>query len=225
MRIVSKEYKLYTFDELSDDVKKKLIERERQYQLETYCDLDLYDDMGSKASDLLNDYFGITSDYLKTYYDLSYSQGSGAMVEFDINIVDLNKKYKIFSDEEIRFMQDMGIINNVRIRHNNSNYYHEYTFKIDSDYYSIYSYDDVIDKYSITEDEFNTLDSRLYKLLDDSNKHNTESEFVKDIIKLNKELTSHGYKCMEYWGDCKEDEIIMYIKGYEFEYLENGDVF
>lgn len=225
MRIVSKEYNIYNFDELNDDIKQDLISRERQYQLEIYCEYSLHDDMGFKASDLLNDYFGITSDYLKTYYDLSYCQGSGSMVEFDINIVDLNKKYKIFSDEEIRFIQDMGIINNVRIRHNNSNYYHEYTFKIDSDYYSIYSYDDVVDEYNITEDEFDTLDSRLYKLLDDSSKHNTESEFVKDIIKLNGELTSYGYECMEYFDDCDEDKIISYIKDYGFEYLENGDVF
>jgi hypothetical protein len=42
---------------------------------------------------------------------------------------------------------------------------------------------------------------------------------------MNKELSKYGYERMEYWGNCKEDEIIMYIKGYEFEYLENGDVF
>lgn len=225
MRIVSKEYKLYTFDELSDDVKQKLIERERQYQLETYCDLDLYDDMGSKASDLLNDYFGITSDYLKTYYDLSYSQGSGSMVEFDINIVDLNNKYNVFSKEEMAFITDKGIVNDIRIRHNDNYYYHEYTFSIDYDYYNDYSYEDIKDSYGITEKDFETLDDRFYKLVDTYNKHNTESEFVKDIIKLNGELTSYGYDCMEYWGNCDEKEIIMYIKGYEFEYLENGDVF
>lgn len=225
MRIVSKEYELYTFDELSNDVKEKLIERERQYQLETYCDLDLYDDMGLKASDLLNDYFDITSDYLKTYYDLSYCQGSGAMVEFDINIVDLNNKYNVFSKEEIAFITDKGIVNDIRIRHNDNHYYHEYTFNIDYDYYNDYSYEDIKDSYGITEKDFETLDDRFYKLVDTYNKHYTESEFVKDIIKLNKELTSYGYKRIEYWVDCKEEEIIMYIKGYEFEYLENGDVF
>ena len=77
----------------------------------------------------------------------------------------------------------------------------------------------------VTEKDFETLEDRLYGLLDSSNKHNTESEFVKDIIKLNGELTKYGYECMEYWGNCDEKEIIMYIKGYEFEYLENGDVF
>ena len=227
MRIVSKEYKLYTFDELADDIKQKLIERERQYQLETYCDLDLYDDMGSKASDLINDYFGITSDYLETYYHLSYSQGSGAMVEFDINIKDLNNKYKIFSDEEIRFITDKGICNDIRIRHNNNHYYHEYTFGIDFVYYNMgYSYADVIDEdYDINENDFITLEERLYDLLDSSNKHYTKSAFIQDIIKMNKELGKYGYNRLEYWNNCNEEEIIMYIKGYEFEYLENGDVF
>ena len=225
MRIVSKEYKLYKFDELSDDVKQKLIEKEREYQLETYCELDLYDDMGSKASDLINDYFGITSDYLKTHYDLSYSQGSGAMVEFDINIVDLNNKYNIFSKEELAFITDKGIVDDIRIRHHNNFYCHEYTFNIDYDYYNDYDYEDIKDKYGISEKDFETLDDRFYNLVDSSIKHNTESEFVKDIIRLNRELTSYGYKCMEYWGDCEEEEIVMYIKGYEFEYLENGDVF
>jgi hypothetical protein len=225
MRIVSKEYKLYTFDELADDVKQKLIEKEREYQLETYCDLDLYDDMGQKASDLLNDYFGITSDYLKTYYDLSYSQGSGAMVEFDINIKDLNNKYKIFSDEEMRFIIDNGIVYDIKIRHNDNYYCHEYTFKIDYDYYNDYSYEDIKDSYKISEKDFETLDNRFYDLVDYSMKYSFESEFIQDIVKINKELGKYGYRRIEYWGNCKEDEIIMYIKGYEFEYLENGDVF
>lgn len=225
MRIVSKEYELYTFDELSDDVKEKLIERERQYQLETYCDLSLYDDMGSKASYLLNDYFDITSDYLKTYYDLSYSQGSGSMVEFDINITDLNNKYNVFSKEEMAFITDKGIVEDIRIRHHNPYYYHEYTFNIDYEYYNGWSYEDVKDSYGISEKDFETLEDRLCELLDSSNKHNTESEFVRDIVKLNKELTKYGYQCMEHWGNCEEEEIISLIKDYGFEYLENGDVF
>ena len=225
MRIVSKEYKLYTFDELSDDVKQKLIERERQYQLETYCDLDLYDDMGQKASDLINDYFGITSDYLKTYYDLSYSQGSGAMVEFDINIKDLNNKYKIFSDNEMELLSNKYVVSNIKVRHSDNFYYHEYAFGIECDFYMGLEYDDIKEDYKITESDFNTLEDRFYELVDDSNKHYTNSQFIKDIISMNKELGKYGYNRLEYWENCNEEEIIMYIKGYEFEYLENGDVF
>ena len=225
MRIVSKEYELYTFDELSDDVKQDLISRERQYQLDSYCELYLRDDMGLKASDLINDYFGITSDYVNTYYDLSYCQGSGAMVEFDINIKDLNNRYKVFSDEEIRFLVDNNIVEYIDIRHNNNYYYHEYSFSVNYDYYNGYSYEDIKDKYEITEKEFDTLEDRLYELLDSSNKHNTKSEFVKDIINLNGELCKYGYKQIEYWNNCSDDEIISYIVDYENEYLENGEMF
>lgn len=223
MRIVHEEYKVYEFDELKDDIKKKVLEKEKEYMKESYIDCCLYDDMGCKASDLINDYFGITSDYLKTYYDLSYCQGSGAMVEFDINIVDLNNKYKVFSNEEISFMVDNNIIEYIDVRHDNSNYYHEYTFSVNHDYYNGYSYDDIKDKYGITEKDFETLDDRFYELVDDYNKHNTKSDFVKDIIKLNKELCNYGYDCIE--SDYPDEEIIENIKINGYEYLESGDIY
>ena len=225
MEKIVKEFYVYDFDELSDDVKEKLIEKEREYQLETYCDCFLYDDMGSKASDLINDYFEITSDYLKTYYDLSYSQGSGSMVEFDINIVGLNNKYNIFSKEEMAFITENGIVDDIRIRHNDNFYCHEYTFNIDYDYYNDYSYEDIKDKYGITEKDFETLDDRFYNLVDSSIKHNAESEFVKDIIKLNGELTKYGYECIEYFGNCSDEEIISYIKDNDNKYLESGEIY
>ena len=54
---------IYKFEELEKEVQEKLIEKERQTQQEFYCDYTLHDDMGEKASDLINDYFGITSDF------------------------------------------------------------------------------------------------------------------------------------------------------------------
>ena len=62
---------------------------------------------------------------------------------------------------------------------------------------------------------FDTLKSRIYQ----------GSQFIKDIISMNKELKRYGYNCIEYFDNCDEDEIIGYIKDYENEYLENGDVF
>ena len=225
MRKIVKEFNVYNFNELKEDVKKQVIERERDSQREMYCDTCLYDDMGSKASDLINDYFGITSDYLKVNYDLSYSQGSGAMVEFDINIVDLNNKYNIFSKEEIRFITDKGIVDNIRIRHHDNFYCHEYTFIIDYDFYNDWEFDDIKDSYGITEHEFNTLEDRFYKLVDNCNKHNTDSQLVKDIIDMNKKLTKYGYNCIEYFWNCSDDEIIGYIEDNEYEFLENGDIY
>ena len=103
MRTIEK--KIYNFDELNESIKEELIEDRKKSDYDFYMENIFHDDMGSIASDLINDYFGITSDYLYTYYSLSYSQGDGAMVEFDIDIKDLNNKYKVFTDEEIRFLK------------------------------------------------------------------------------------------------------------------------
>ena len=226
MEIITKEYKVYNFDELNDDIKKKLIEKERVNQVNLYCDTWLEEDMGLKASDLINDYFGITSDYVKTYYDLSYSQGCGAMVEFSIFITDFNNKYKVFSDEEISFLVDNNVVEYIDIKHNsNCHYYHEYSFSVNHDYYNGYSYEDIKDKYGISEKEFETLEDRFYKLVDDTNKHRTNSQFIKDIIDMNKELTKYGYDCIEYYDNCNDNEIIEHIKNNDNKYLENGDEF
>ena len=225
MEKITKEFYVYDFNELNEDVKKKLIEKERDRQRENYCDCYLEDDLVYKAKELLQKYFGITDNNLNVYYDLSYSQGNGAMIEFDINIEDLNNKYKIFSEEEMRFIQDKGIINNIRVRHNDNYYCHEYTFGIDSDYvYSIdYDYEDIKDEYDISENDFNTLEDRLDDLLIDSDKHYTKSEFVKDIISMNKELVARGYENIEYYDNCSNEEIISYLEDYK--YLENGEVY
>lgn len=214
------ERKIYKFEELDKDIQEKLIEEERESQQEVYCDCYLYDDMEEKASDLINDYFGITSDYLKVYYDLSYSQGSGAMVEFDINIEDLNNKYKIFSDEEIKFLIQKDVIDYIKIRQNGY-YYHEYSFKIDCFYYNDWEFDDIKEDYNITEKEFNTIEDRFYELIDMCNKNG--SEFIKDIISMNKELGKYGYGCLEYYWNCDDSEIIQFLN--ENEYYKNGSVY
>lgn len=220
-----KEFYVYDFNELKEDVKKDLIEKERDYQRDSYCEVFLEEDMIEEGKDLLKSYFGITDNNLNVLYDLSYSQGSGAMIEFDINIEDLNNKYKIFSAEEMRFIQDKGIINNIKIRHNNNYYYHEYTFRIDSYYvYSIdYDYEDIKEEYNISEEDFNTIEKRLDNLLIDSDKHNTESEFVKDIISMNKELVGRGYENIEYFWNCEDSEIIEFLE--DHKYYEWGEVY
>jgi len=85
MRIETKQIKIYNFDELSEDVKRKLIEKEIDYQHEIYCEDWLEDDMKYKANELLKKYFKKNNATLKqVYYELSYCQGDGAMFEFDL---------------------------------------------------------------------------------------------------------------------------------------------
>ena len=214
---------IYNFDELNESVKEELIEDKKKSDYDFYMEYLFHDDIGSIASDLVNDYFGITSNYLKTYYSLSYCQGDGAMIEFDINIKDLNNKYKIFSNEEIRFLTDKGIINNIEVRHNSNHYYHEYTFGINFDYYGMgYSYEDIKHEYNMSKEEFETIDDRFYKLVDYSNKHYTTSPFITDIINMNKELVKRGYSIIENY-DFDTTYIVEELRNNE--YYEDGGVY
>lgn len=222
MRTIEKT--IYDFDELDKEIQEKLIKKEKEYCFNDYIETFFQDDMEHKAQELVDDYFGSDTDFIQTYYSLSYCQGDGAMIEFDINIEDLNKKYKVLSDEELKFLTDKGIVNNIEVRHNSNHYYHEYTFGINFNYYGMgYSYEDVIDEgYKITEEEFDTLENRVCKLLDDSNKHYTESEFIKDIIRMNKDLVKYGYDTIENYEE-DTDYIVDMLN--EKEYYENGDVY
>lgn len=85
MRTITKQINIYKFDELQEDVRKKLIKEEIEANFEIYCESSLYDDMKYKAVELMNKYFGKQAPvFNKVYYDLSYVQGRGAMFEFDL---------------------------------------------------------------------------------------------------------------------------------------------
>ena len=172
MKKITKEFNIYEFDELADEVKNKVLEREKQYQEMNYCDYQLYNDLKDKADELLKKYFNIKNGVNNINYDLSYCQGSGAMIEFDINIEDLNKKYNILTDEELRFINDKDIVNNIKIQHNNGMYYHEYTFNIEYyDNFGYYNYEDIKNEYNINENDFNNIENKIIDLLNDSDKH------------------------------------------------------
>ena len=64
---------------------------------------------------------------------------------------------------------------------------------------------------------------KFNNLLDDSDKHYTKSEFVKDIISMNKELVGRGYENIEYFWNCEDSEIIEFLE--EHKYLESGEVY
>ena len=110
MRTETKTIKIYNFDELSEDVKRKLIEKEIEEQHEIYINDFLEYDMKEKANELLQKYFKNNKATLKNvYYELSYCQGDGAMFEFDLYYY--NK--------------------HVQIKHSGY-YYHMYSFTIDT---------------------------------------------------------------------------------------------
>lgn len=83
MREVVKVYKVYKFDELSDDAKEKAISDERDF----YCDNDLFDDMYyALASRIGYDNIEVVpwkDKRITMQYDLSPSQGNGFSFDYD----------------------------------------------------------------------------------------------------------------------------------------------
>ena len=84
MKKIIKEYNIYSYDELDENIKNELLEKEQEYQKEAYIESFLYNDMEDKAQELLKTYFKDKAELKNIYYDLSYCQGSGAMIEFDL---------------------------------------------------------------------------------------------------------------------------------------------
>lgn len=112
------EVNIYNFDELQEEVQKKLIEKEIRQQNDLYCEDFLYEDMIEEARRLLEEHFENHKKYkldksydVKTWYSLSYCQGDGAMMEF--NLID----------------KATGEV--IKIRHE-GHYYHELCFDIDT---------------------------------------------------------------------------------------------
>ena len=205
MRKVTKEYTVYKFNELEKDVQEEVLKRYTESEHEFYVDNELYDDMVDLAQNTLENYFK-GAKYNNIYYDLSYSQGSGAMVEFDIDLKDLNNKYKMLTDEEIKKCSDIGYTN-IKVYHNNSRYYHERTFDIDWCDFTMYTYMD-----EHCEDM-----EKVQKNID------TMIELFKgDIVLMNKEIARGGYNMLEDNASFKEMAMDCIN---ELEFLSDGSVF
>lgn len=81
MKIIKRN--IYEFKELSKDIQEQLIEHQKEEELEFYCENCLENDLSEFTIDLLKKNFRNVN-FIGVFYDLSYSQGSGAMCEFDI---------------------------------------------------------------------------------------------------------------------------------------------
>lgn len=219
MRII--EQKIYKYNELNADVKKKLLEEQREAEYDWFLDFGLLDCMENEAEELVKEYFGENAKFIKTNYDLSYSQGSGAMIWFNVDFEDLNNKYHILNDEEMRFVKDKGCISEIEVHHDYSHYDHEYCFDVLWDYDYSWNYEDIKGIYKISEDDFNKIEDKIINLLVSNNKHQTESEFIKDIIKMNKDLKDRGYEIIE--APVDDDVCIEQLE--EHEYYEDGRMF
>ena len=194
---------IYNFDELEEETKKKLIEARKEEEAQFYCEWGLLEDMQEEAKRLLKKYFKGQAVFEKVYYSLSYSQGDGAMIIFNVPIEAINE---IAPKEAKLNKKDLNIIkesytDKVNIKHNNGFYYHERSFTIENDFY-LYQADE------LSEDGQKKLEALLNWL-------------KAYIITMNEELTEAGYKFIE--AEPEEAYIIEQLQ--ENEYFKNGEIY
>lgn len=143
MEKIKVEFNVFNYSELSEGIKDKLLKEHMEFDLEIYSETDLIYDMEEKAIELLKENFK-EAVFKNVRYDLSYSQGSGAMIEFDI----------ITENESISVI------------HNGSMYCHEYTFNIESSYLNYKGLQELKDKIIKINEELKTYG---YNLIDINN--------------------------------------------------------
>lgn len=104
METITKTFNIYNFNELSKEIQKKVIEREEKNIKELEVEDFLKDEMEFYAEQLLSENFGDKAIFKNVYYDLSYCQGSGAMIEFDL--VYYGKSLSIKHDKYCRYYHE-----------------------------------------------------------------------------------------------------------------------
>lgn len=120
---------LYNFNELSEEVRRKLIEREIERIIDDNfeCLPEYFEEMMEEEE----------IDDLKISYSLSYSQGDGVSFEGVINFEKENIFKKVLDNS--RYKQDIiKLLNDgytFRLIRKNYNYYHKYTCGVDCDAY------------------------------------------------------------------------------------------
>jgi hypothetical protein len=109
METITKTFNIYNFDELKTEIQEALIEKEAENIREAEIEDFLKEEIEFLATQLLEENFGEKAVFQGVYYSLSYCQGDGAMIEFDL--VYYGKNLSIKHDDYCH-------------------YYHENSFKI-----------------------------------------------------------------------------------------------
>ena len=129
MRTVTKEYKVYKYEELSDEAK----ENAKINYLET-LDSDSFTEI---IYEDLQSLYGKGIENLKTYYSLSNCQGDGLCFYGKIYLNDIGKKleeifYKNFDEKDFQNLKEIKEYNDVILfEHTSNHYFHKYTVDID----------------------------------------------------------------------------------------------
>lgn len=197
-----KKVNVYKYNELSKEKQEEILKEYQTRCSEDFANHFLEDELNEKAAELLQTNFkDIKTELIEVYYDLDYSQGSGAMIAFNTTIEEINKKYKKLNNEEVQKIIDVNC-NDVIVQHySGSRYYHENSFDVD--------YQDI----TYYEDNLEEIDKKIDDMIE---------LFKSDVYSINHDLVKYGYNLLDY--DYKE-EAILQINEDNHDYFINGEVF
>ena len=200
MKTITKKIDLYEYNELDEKIKENLLENEIQKECDSYCDDCLLDDAEILAGELLEkNYKNANIEDIKVLYDLSYSQGSGAMIEYNLSFLDCDLLLKemlckrIINKKQYKNIKSMEIT--LKVNNNSSHYCHEKSYSYELDFeIQKFSYKSLQFLNSITTELNYKIDNNLidniYNFLDDY--------FNNKIYSINKEFTEILYKYIDY---------------------------
>lgn len=177
---------LYTFSELPENIKEKLIKDEYEGTIDMLNDV-VSDDFREQV----NEFFG--SD-LKVYYSLNYSQGDGVAFEGKVDLELFLKNYKEkFNRSELRLLNKCKDSITIKVSHH-GRYYHEKSFDVALE----------INQYSYSRD---------YKYVDDL-KTDIEDTILGILQDFSLKLKGEGYRQFdsgdEYSREKLEEEDYLY---------------
>ncbi len=195
------ELKLYSFDELSDEAKEKAIERCSDFNIDYDWYQSIYDDFTEIAK---NAGFDITNIYFSGFY----SQGDGAMFEYNF---EGNKLVFDFIDSlKLSPLREKWLKNWVDYSgsgKHSGHYYHEFCCSHSIDFCAGFNY-------SIAINVNNWIDS-FYE------------EFENFVIELYRSLCKELYSSLkeEYDYQTSREAIIETIQANDYEFTEDGKIY
>lgn len=210
MKTITKQFKIYSFDELSKKAQQRAIEDHREINVDYEWYDFIFDDFIKEAAEK-----GLTVNYEDISFSGFWSQGDGASftgtvetsgdIEKLLNALNITFKHKALKCLFIRNA-------NIYIKRLTSHYYHKNTITciVNFDGYSYYSI--------VRDCIYKRLDDYLYKKAGEIEK---KLEALKDDLcnKLYKELES------EYDYQTSDDAIKETFIINEYEFLENGTIY
>ena len=202
-QLITKQYEVFKFKELSGDVQEKVIEREREYR---YNDSFYNEQLDEDFKETLKER-GLPTE---TAWNISYSQGDGVSFYGDIDLVKF-LKYKR-SYKRFKKLLDDAYVSAI-IKNENNHYTHSGTMDVYVEMESnLQEYDDELRQSMVKK-----IEEGLEKLRDE-----LEEFLGEEVVETSNELEKSGN---DYFGNIySENTIHEDIEEREMQFLENGEV-